>query len=312
MPLAPDTLDTLRDFVAASGFARRGAIVTDLDGTAVHEFEGRAVVPEPVEAGLKRLHDGGHPFVINSLRFPLSVMRTFGRAWTSISNAPIPTVALNGSLVGHVLVDERDRLVFREVDAFVLLPAEIDEALRGVEGMLRDGVRDLLVFFYPRDWTVGELIWTPDPARIEAVHTKYRSATQVMGTSFEDLRTRLHSMPICMIFLLIDLPQDQLMAYQHTKRSSFITHAGVDKLHGARELTARLGYRLEQCIGAGDAELDTFLGGVGLAVIVGNAGLAFKGRHATVRLATSLELGELLFNVAELAKLVGAAHAGHD
>src|SRR5512143_4103074 len=103
MALAPETLDSLRGFLASGDFARRGAIVTDLDGTAVHEFEGRSYVPEPVEFGLKRLHDAGHPFVINTLRFPLSVMRTFRRAWTSISNAPIPTVALNGSLIGHVL-----------------------------------------------------------------------------------------------------------------------------------------------------------------------------------------------------------------
>jgi len=306
MALDAENLTTLCNFLSASGFANGGAVVTDLDGTAVHEHEGRVVVPEPVEFGLKRLHDGGHPFVINSLRFPLSVMRTFGRAWTSISNAPIPTVALNGSLIGHVLVDDRDQLVFREVDAFVLTAAEIDEALKGVDGMLRDGVLDLLVFFYPRDWTVGEWIWTPDPARVDAVRMKYRSAAQVLATSFEELRAQLLADPICMMFLLIDLPQDRLMAYQHTKRSNFITHEGVDKLHGAREMTARLGFELDRCIGAGDAELDTFLEGVGLAIIVGSADLAFKGRHGTVRLANSMELGDLLFTVAQLT---GAAHA---
>jgi hydroxymethylpyrimidine pyrophosphatase-like HAD family hydrolase len=306
MPLAAETLETLRGFLASGTFARGGAVVTDLDGTAVHEFEGRVLVPKPVEFGLKRLHDAGHPFVINSLRFPLSVMRTFGRAWTSISNAPIPTVALNGSLIGHVLVDDRDELVFREVDAFVLTAAEIDEMLAGVDGMLRDGVRDLLVFFYPRDWTAGEWIWTPDPARVDAVRAKYRSATDVLSTPFEELRRRLLADPVCMIFLLIDLPQDRLMAYQHTRRSNFITHKGVDKLHGARAMTAQLGFDLAHCIGAGDAELDTFLEGVGLAVIVGGAAVDFKGRHATVRLADSLELGELLFTVAELTE---TAHA---
>lgn len=306
MPLASETLDALREFVATSDFAHRGAVVTDLDGTAVHEFEGRVLVPEPVEFGLKRLQDAGHPFVINSLRFPLSVMRTFGRAWTSISNAPIPTVALNGSLIGHVLVDDRDHLVFREVDAFVLTAAEIDEMLTGVEGMLRDGVHDLLVFFYPRDWTAGEWIWTPDPARADALRAKYRSATGVLATSFEELRTRLLADPVCMVFLLIDLPEDRRMAYQHTKRSNFITHKGVDKLHGAREMTARLGFELDQCIGAGDAELDTFLAGVGLAVIVGGAALDFKGRHSTVRLASSMELGELLFTLAEFTETTHA------
>jgi hydroxymethylpyrimidine pyrophosphatase-like HAD family hydrolase len=306
MPLATETLDALREFVASSDFSHRGAVVTDLDGTAVHEFEGRVLVPEPVEFGLKRLHDAGHPFVINSLRFPLSVMRTFGRAWTSISNAPIPTVALNGSLIGHVLVDDRDQLVFREVEAFVLTAAEIDEMLTGVEGILRDDVRDLLVFFYPRDWTAGEWIWTPDPARADAVRAKYRSATDVLTISFDELRARLLADPVCMVFLLIDLPHDRLMAYQHTKRSNFITHKGVDKLHGARAMTARLGFDLDQCIGAGDAELDTFLAGVGLAVIVGGAALDFKGRHSTVRLGSSLEFGELLFTIAELTETTHA------
>ena len=306
MALPAASIDTLRNFLAASSFAERGAIVTDLDGTAVHEYEGRTVIPQAVEFGLKRLHDAGHPFVINTLRFPLSVMRTFGRAWTSISNASIPTVALNGSLIGHVLVDDNDQLVFREAAAFPLTTAEINEALVGIEGMLRDGVRDLLVFFYPRDWTAGEWIWTPAPDRRDDVKAKYRSATDVLATSFESLRARLLADQICMIFLLIDLPQDRLMAYQHTKRSNFITHKGVDKLHGAREMTAHLGFELARCIGAGDAELDTFLQGVGLAVIVGSLELDFKGRHATLRLANSAEFGELLFATADLSK---AQHA---
>jgi hydroxymethylpyrimidine pyrophosphatase-like HAD family hydrolase len=306
MPLPPTAIDTVKDFLASSRFAELGAVVTDLDGTAVHEYEGRVRIPQVVEFGLKRLHDLGHPFIINTLRFPLSVMRTFGRAWTSISNAPIPTVALNGSLIGHVLVDDHDRLVFRETGAFVLTAGEIEEALVGIEGMLRDDVRDLLVFFYPRDWKTGEWIWTPAPERVEALRAKYRSATDVLAISFEQLRARLLADSICMLFLLIELPQDRLMAYQHTKRSNFITHKGVDKLHGAREMAAHLGFDLARCIGAGDAELDTFLQGVGLALIVGSANLDFKGRHATLRLTDSMEFGELLFTVAELS---GAPHA---
>jgi hydroxymethylpyrimidine pyrophosphatase-like HAD family hydrolase len=96
------------------------------------------------------------------------------------------------------------------------------------------------------------------------------------------------------------------MAYQHTKRSNFITHKGVDKMHGAHAMTAHLGIELARCIGAGDAELDTFLQGVGLALIVGSSGVDFKGKHATLRLANSAELGELLFTVAELSQAVDA------
>jgi hypothetical protein len=36
-----------------------------------------------------------------------------------------------------------------------------------------------------------------------------------------------------MIFLLIDIPEDKLMAYQHTKKNNFFNTQGVDKLSGA-------------------------------------------------------------------------------
>ena len=35
-------------FVAESRFIETGGVVTDLDGTAVHEFEDRIIVAEPV------------------------------------------------------------------------------------------------------------------------------------------------------------------------------------------------------------------------------------------------------------------------
>jgi hypothetical protein len=112
---------------------------------------------------------------------------------------------------------------------------------------------------------------------------------------------------ICMIFLLIDAPEDQLMAYQHTKRSNFITHKGVDKLFGARAMSDVLQTDLQDSLGAGDAELDTFLTGVGFAVLVGNHDLPFNGTVETIKLNNSLELGAVLFRAAELA--VGKIHA---
>ena len=65
----------LRAFLAEADFAGKGAIVTDLDGTAVHEFEGRVVIPELVSHALKHLNDLGRPVVLNTLRFPLNVIR---------------------------------------------------------------------------------------------------------------------------------------------------------------------------------------------------------------------------------------------
>jgi hypothetical protein len=39
-----------------------------------------------------------------------------------------------------------------------------------------------------------------------------------------------------MILLLLDVPEDRLMAYQHTRRDNFLTRAGVDKLFGAQRI----------------------------------------------------------------------------
>ena len=103
-----------------------------------------------------------------------------------------------------------------------------------------------------------------------------------------------------MIFLLIDVPEDTLMAYQHTKRSNFFTRKGVDKLFGAKKIAEKLKIPLDHSMGAGDSELDRFLTGVGLSVIVGNPNLDYKGLLDTIRLNNSFEFGELLFLLAEL------------
>src|SRR5207249_4974304 len=106
------------------------------------------------------------PLMLNSLRFPLSVIRTFGRDWYNLSNAPIPTISLNGSLLGYVMKTPEDEIAFEEISAFPLAAAEIDEILQNVERLLDDGVKDLLVFYYPRDWRIGEVIWTPVPEQV--------------------------------------------------------------------------------------------------------------------------------------------------
>ena len=48
--------DVLRKFLMQSRFASDGAVVMDLDGTAVHEEHGRIYIPEPVEFGLKKIN----------------------------------------------------------------------------------------------------------------------------------------------------------------------------------------------------------------------------------------------------------------
>ena len=296
----------LRHFVNQSSFVASGAVITDLDGTAVHEFQGKIAIPKEVELGLMSHYERGRPLILNSLRFPLSVIRTFGQDWYRLSNAPIPTVTLNGSLAGFVKRSEEAELIFEEALAFPLTAAEITEALKGVKRMLDGGIKNILVFYYPRDWRVGEVIWTPVPENILPVKEKYASASAVTAVEFEKLQEQMLSEDICMIFLLIDAPEDQLMAYQHTKRSNFITHEGVDKLFGARAMADLLKCDLRSSLGAGDTELDNFLSGVGLALIVGNNRLPFRGLVDTIELKDSLELGAVLFKAAEFA--AGAAH----
>ncbi len=302
MPLADDVDDQLRAFLAGSPFRVRGGIMTDLDGTAVHEDRGRIIIPAPVELGFKTLHELGRPFMLNTLRFPLSVLRTFGREWYAISNAPIPTVTLNGSLLGYVTQAADGELAFEEISAVPLAAADIDEVLEGVRGLLRGGLTDLLLFYYPRDWRMGELIWTPVAEHVLAVKEKYLSASAVTAVTLDTLRAQLLAEDICMLFLLVDVPEDQRMAYQHTRRSNFVTRAGVDKLAGAEAMAAHLDLELAASIGAGDTELDSFLSGVGVAVHVGSAALPFRGVRHTLRLPDSFAFGALLFRVAELLR----------
>src|SRR5688572_2092901 len=286
--------DELRQFLVESSFMAQGAVVTDLDGTVVHEDQGRIRIPVPVEAALKEIYNLGRPLMLNTLRFPLSVIRTLGPEWYRLSGNPIPLVTLNGSQIGLITMTEEKELAFQEIAAFPLKKAEIEEVLTGVNGLLAGGIRDILVFYYPRDWRVGEVVWTPVPEKVSAGRDKYTSASAVTAIEFEKLRLQLKREEICMMFLLINVAEDELMAYQHTKRSNFFTSSGIDKLSGARELARHLGVDLTHSIGAGDTEMDQFLKGVGLAVLVGNQALAFRGLHHTIKLQNVMELGALL------------------
>lgn len=293
----------LRKFLMQSRFGTDGAVVTDLDGTAVHEEQGNIYIPPPVEYGLKQIYELGRPVVLNSLRFPLSVMRTFGKEWLAIAGAPIPVVSLYGSQIGFVTRDEKGELAFEELEAFPLAADEIDEVLTGVERLVAGGVRDLLLFYYPRDWRMGEIIWTPVAEKVIHVKEKYTSASSVTAVEVEKLREQLHTEDICMIFLLIEIPQDQLMAYQHTNRNNFFTRKGVDKLTGTEAIARHLGFDLAASIGAGDSEMDKFLSGVGLAVQVGgNPRFAYRGLQETVKVSTSFEFGDFLFRLAAVQR----------
>ena len=301
-----DPHSTLREFLAQSDFMRHGGVMTDLDGTAVHEENGRVYVSVPMEKGLKRMHDLGRSVVINSLRFPLSVMRSFGKAWYQIAGVPVPVVSLRGSLCGRMVLTKSGEIGFDVIEAICLEPERIRGIVNGASTLVDAGANELLVFFYPRDWTRGEIIWTPDAARAQDVATKYRSASRVISGDVRTLERELTAEEVCMVFQLLDLPQDRAMAYQHTQRNSFFTHAGVDKKYGAQRIAHHLGIDLLHSIGAGDSPMDDFLAGVGFAVIVGRLQLEYKGRLHTVRIRDSLALGNLLYSIGELGAAVGA------
>jgi hydroxymethylpyrimidine pyrophosphatase-like HAD family hydrolase len=306
MSLSLKVENAIGDFAYRSGFTEHGGVIIDLDGTAVHEEDGRAIIPHAVELGLKALYDRGRPVVLNSLRFPLSVMRTFGKEWLGISNSPIPTVSMNGSQVGYVQRDDKGEICFEEIAAYPMTANEIDAVIAGVDALLADNIRDVLLFYYPRDWRMGEIIWTPVAEKVDHVRAKYKSASAVTAVELDKLQAQLHQEEICMIFLLIERPADELMAYQHAKPSNFFTTKGVDKLTGARAAADFIGFEMKASLGAGDTPMDVFLSGVGLAVHVGSRELEFRGLLSTIQVADSLELGDVLFRLAGIQELSNA------
>lgn len=289
----------LTRFLGAVPFATRGAVMTDLDGTAVHEHMGRIVIPKSVSHALTELRQLGRPIVLNTLRFPLNVIQTFGREWYAISNAPLPLVSLNGSVVGHLREGAGGTIEFAEAWAASLPVSTCEAVLADLDRLLAAGVDDVVLFYYPRDWRVGEQLWTPVPARAEALLARYPSASTVTSEPLDRLASTLASCEPCMLFFLSDASHDQLMAYQHARPNQFVTAAGVDKAHGARTAADLLDIDLAASVGAGDTPMDSFLAAVGLAIRVGAPGLAFTGRHATLDVADSLALGELWFRLAD-------------
>ena len=294
----------LQNFFNHSKFEECGGLITDLDGTAIHELEGRYSIPQSVQLGLDKIYELGRPIVLNTLRFPLSVIRTFGKEWYKISNAPIPTVLMNGSQLGDIMVDKEGNFLYREIDAFPLDLNEIEGVIEIISGFIKNNDLDLLVFYYPREWEQGEIIWTPVPEKIDHVQKKYLSASKIYSCALDALQKDLHSQEICMIFLLIDVPQDRLMAYQHTKRNNFFTHKGVDKDFGAQQIANYLQFDLKHSIGAGDSEMDSFLRSVGLAIHVGNPLLSIEGLLPPIKVKNSSEFGELLFALAAMQRNV--------
>jgi hydroxymethylpyrimidine pyrophosphatase-like HAD family hydrolase len=301
-PLSADIAARIQAFHGTSRFAECGAVVTDLDGTAVHERDGQVLVAESVVEGLRAIADLGRPVVLNTLRFPLNVIRTFGRVWSDITAEPVPLVSLNGAVVGLLVPTAADVPTFEEVAVFPLSAPELEDVVRGLGALLTDGVDDIVVFHYPRDWRAGEHVWTPRPERVDALRERYRSASDVHATPLRTFADTLFAHGAAMLSVLVDIPEDRRMAYQHVDPNRFVTTAGIDKLAGARAAAERFGFDLDHSVGAGDTPMDRFLAGVGLSLHVGPLALEFTGRADTIRLRDPIELGTALFELAALQR----------
>ena len=278
--------------------------VTDLDGTAVHEENGRVYVSDAMEKGLKRMHDLGRSVVINSLRFPLSVMQASAKRGTKSPGVPVPVHGSAWRLCGRMVLTKSGDIGFEVIEAICLESEKVQAIVSGASTLVDAGANELLVFFYPRDWTRGEIIWTPDAARVQDVAAKYRSASRVISGDVGTLERELTAEEICMVFQLLDLPQDRAMAYQHTAQQ--LLHTPASTRITVRSAWRHLGIDLLHSIGAGDSPMDDFLAGVGFAVIVGRLQLEYKGLLHTVRIRDSLALGNLLYSIGELGAAVGA------
>src|SRR3954464_13295151 len=117
-------------------------LALDLDGTALLEDRGKVFISSSVEKGVKALHDLGMQVVLNTLRFPLSVITTVGLEWYKIADVPILTVLLNGSVLGYIKAND-SQLHYEEIAAYPLSQAEIARALNGVAELTAAGIEDV-------------------------------------------------------------------------------------------------------------------------------------------------------------------------
>ena len=302
MSLTPELYDRIRRFVDQANI-RKGLLALDLDGTVLLEQDRRIFISSSVEKGVRAIHDMDGTVVINTLRFPLSVIWTVGEAWYQIADTPILTVLLNGSVLGYIRRNaDGSGLEYDELQSFPMTKEEVSLVLNGLAQLLESGIHDVLLFYYTRNWRAGETIWTPETHRREDLCKKYRSASSVISTSIERLRESLNHEEVCMMFIQIDRPKDKLMAYQHSEPEKFITHEGVNKSFGIRKIAEHFGLSLEDSFGAGDTIMDQFLSDLGLAVVVGDAELPYRGKKETARVPSPIELGDLIVAVADLTR----------
>src|SRR4030095_15245257 len=126
--LQPENDELVRRFMKTRKFS---FLALDLDGTALMEDRGKIFISATVEKGVKAMHDLGRTVIINTLRFPLSVIHTVGDAWYQIADAPIIRVLLNGSVLGYIK-KESGKFIYEELAAFPMTKEEVAQLIGGI------------------------------------------------------------------------------------------------------------------------------------------------------------------------------------
>jgi hypothetical protein len=295
MSLTKEQKRQISDFSDHPDFSRKGGLITDLDGTVIQQKDGRYFMPEPVQYGLTEIYQAGCQVIINTMRFPLSVIKTFAEDWYTISQGSVPLVSLNGSQTGYIHKDEKSGFTFEEIESFPLREKELARFIADLDGILStDG--SPLVFYYPRNWQKGEIIWTPDAGRVNEIKDRYRSASQVYGGDVRKLQDHLGAEDINMIFLLPGT--DPSNAPQFTGFKDFYSGQHVNKLTGAKKMIHHLGRKIDHFIGAGDTPMDVFLKEVGLVLKVGTLNLDFDCKSEVLQIDRLEEIGEAFTELA--------------
>lgn len=299
MALTEEHKKTIQNFVSQPIFGQDGGLMTDLDGTIVLHQNGNFSIPPEVQAGLNRLYQSNCPVILNTIRFPLSIIKTFAAVLCPLAQKPIPVISLNGSQWGYISSGEDQQYSFIEAGAQPLKPADIKSCIADIRLLVQQEVPDIAVFYYPREWTKGEIIWTAEENKVAELAQSYLSASQVYSSSPAILENNLNAEEISMIFLLV---KKDPMAGTFLQRNfkNFYTTTGVNKLTGAHAFVNQLGRTLKQFMGAGDTPMDVFLQETGAVIKVGNLPLGFECKAPVLPVETVHEIGEVFTQMAEV------------
>jgi hypothetical protein len=302
MVLTEQQKKIIQNFASQPGFRQYGGLISDLDGTIVQHQDGNYFIPPEVQTGLNDLYRANCPIILNTIRFPLSIIKTFAGVLYPIAQNPIPVISLNGSQWGYISSEEDQEFSFTEAGAQPLQPTEIKSFIANLRLLIKNKLSQVAAFYYPRDWTKGEIIWAAEEDRVAELAQNYKSASRVYSSSLSILEKNLLGEDISMIFLFVNKDQIPGTHLQHNLRD-FYTTAGVNKLSGAHAFVNQLGRNLPYFIGAGDTPMDVFLKETGAVIKVGDLPLGYNCQATILPVATVAEIGEVFTQIAQSCKL---------